>query len=201
MTRGSMSAQPHIQPDDHDLQPALGARLKAIRTEKGLPLAGVARATGISRSFLSLVESGANEISVSRLMRLLRHYEVHISELIADISEGDYDLIRRDELRELPSPAEDLSIYLLSRDERRSMLPMIVEMRPGGGHTDVGRHPGEECIHVLAGTVHLVLEPDSEVIELFEGDTAWYSGERGHTVVNGGDTTARIFAVVSPPNF
>lgn len=186
------------QRDDSDLQPALGVRLKTIRGERGLTLASVARETGISRSFLSLVESGSNEISISRLVRLLRAYDVHIGDVLDDIADDDYDLIRHSERRSVLGKGERVGVYALSHDAGRSMAPMVVEFEPGEGVFDYGRHPGEEFIHVLDGAVELNVTPATEWTELQAGDTVWFSGRRGHRVRNSSDDPARILTVISP---
>lgn len=190
-----------VTDEDADVQPVLGNRLKAIRTSKGLSLAKVARDTGISRSFLSLVEAGTNEISISRLMRLLRFYGVSFSEVVDVHGPDDYDLVRREDRRRVTSHGEHLVMHLLARDSNRSMLPMIVEIEAGGGFSEYGRHPGEECIHVLEGSVEISFEhaPDDRKV-LTAGDTVWFPGERGHLVRGAGDAPARLIAVISPPN-
>lgn len=57
-------------------QPDLGTKLRALRTDRGLSIAEVADATGISASFLSLVENGRSDIAIGRLMRLIDFYGV-----------------------------------------------------------------------------------------------------------------------------
>ena len=60
----------------------LGARLRAIRADRGLSLSAVAEATGISTSFLSLVETGKNDITFGRLRRLIDYYGVTLIDLL-----------------------------------------------------------------------------------------------------------------------
>jgi predicted transcriptional regulator len=54
----------------------LGRRLRAFRATRGLSLANLAKKTGISSSFLSLVEQGKSDITITRLLRLAKFYEV-----------------------------------------------------------------------------------------------------------------------------
>ena len=46
----------------------LGARLRQLRRSRGVSLADVAEGTGISSSFLSMVEKGKSDITISRPM-------------------------------------------------------------------------------------------------------------------------------------
>src|SRR3954453_9815199 len=58
----------------------LGTRLRALRTERGLSLSQLEAATKISSSFLSLVESGKSDITISRLVRLADFFDVELSD-------------------------------------------------------------------------------------------------------------------------
>jgi transcriptional regulator with XRE-family HTH domain len=60
----------------------LGERLRTLRREKEHSLGVVARGTGLSASFLSLVENGKSDISLGRLVRLLDFYGVTLSGLV-----------------------------------------------------------------------------------------------------------------------
>lgn len=56
--------------DAQKAQPTLGRRLKGLRVSRGLSSKEVAADTGLSASFISMVETGRNEITVGRLMTL-----------------------------------------------------------------------------------------------------------------------------------
>jgi transcriptional regulator with XRE-family HTH domain len=62
----------------------LGRRLRARRHGEGLTLQDVAARTGISASFLSLVERGLCDIGFQRLCRLAEAYEVSVARLVDD---------------------------------------------------------------------------------------------------------------------
>ena len=54
----------------------LGSALRAARRRKSLSLSDVAAATGISPSFLSLVENGKSDITIGRLVRLVTFFAI-----------------------------------------------------------------------------------------------------------------------------
>lgn len=66
-------------------QPALGRRLKALRVSRGLSLKEVGAETGVSSSFISMVETGRNDLSVGRLLLLADFYGVGLDDVVADL--------------------------------------------------------------------------------------------------------------------
>jgi transcriptional regulator with XRE-family HTH domain len=183
-----------------DAPPGLGSALRAVRRAKSLSLSEVAAATGISASFLSLVENGKSDITIGRLVRLVTFYGVHLADLVPVQPAAEPDLVRKSEQRTLPSPAEGIQFRLLAPSMEGTMMPMIVEFEPSAHLAEFGRHPGEEFVHVLRGTMELELE-GSEPRILRSGDSAYYSAERPHLFRNASDTASlRIICVDSPPN-
>lgn len=178
----------------------LGSALRAARTAKSLSLSDVAAATGISPSFLSLVENGKSDITIGRLVRLVAFYGLSLADLLPTDPAADPDVVRKSEQRTLPSPAEEIEFRLLAPNTRGSMMPMIVEFEPSAHLAEYGRHAGEEFVHVLQGKLELELE-GSEPRILKAGDSAYYSAERPHLFRNASDTAPlRIICVDSPPN-
>lgn len=176
---------------------SVGESLRALRRERGLSLAEVARATGISPSFLSLVETGKNDITVGRLTRLVQFYGVSILDLLPDERRDEPDVIRASEQKLLHSPAEGIDAYLMISDADREMLPMMLVFEPGATLAEPGRHKGEEFVHVLEGVLRLEVS-GSHVRTLYPGDSAHYSAERPHLFANARtDTKLRMLCVDS----
>ena len=57
--------------------------MRALRSERKLSLAAVSDATGISPSFLSLLEQGRTDVSLGRLLPLLDYYDLDLSDILA----------------------------------------------------------------------------------------------------------------------
>jgi transcriptional regulator with XRE-family HTH domain len=189
----SSAAEPSSQ------QEFLGAQLRALRGARRLSLGDVARETGISASFLSLVETGRSDITMGRLTRLVDYYGISITDLLPQAEDTDPDVVRAGETRTLHSPQEGTTMYLLTSGPERSMLPMLLELDPGSSLAERGRHAGEEFVHVLAGTLRLELD-GSEPFELSAGDSAYYRSDRPHLFRNASTTQPlRLICVDSPP--
>jgi transcriptional regulator with XRE-family HTH domain len=177
---------------------ALGTRLRELRTARRLSLAEVGAHTEISPSFLSLVELGKSDITIGRLTRLAEFYRVSFGDLIGAGETADAEVVRRHERRLIHSPAEGIDVYLLSSEAKRTMMPMIVEFEPSAELAEYGRHEGEEFVHVLEGSLVLVIE-GAEPRMLEEGDSAYYSAERPHLFRNASaKKSLRIVCVDSP---
>ncbi len=113
-----------------ELSLGLGAALRKARGARSLALSEVSAATGISASFLSLVENGRSDITIGRLVRLVDFYGLSLADLIQDTPPADPDIVRRDEQGTLPSPAEGIEFRLLAANSPALMLPMMVGFEP-----------------------------------------------------------------------
>src|SRR5689334_11450995 len=67
----------------------VGARLKRIRTQRGMTLSGVAEATGISKSTLSRLETGQRRPTLELLLALSHTYRVPLDDLVGAPEVGD----------------------------------------------------------------------------------------------------------------
>jgi transcriptional regulator with XRE-family HTH domain len=177
----------------------LGPKLRSLRRERGHSLAQVAAATGISSSFLSLVENGKNDLTVARLIRLVSHYGVTVNDLLPEESDQPPEILRQAHQRRIPSRSEGMDLYLLTHDGDRAMTPVMATYEVGGGTEEFLSYDSEQWDYVLEGTLALIFD-DDVVVALDAGDSAYYSAKRPHKYRNIGDGPARAIHVRSPGN-
>ena len=129
--RGAWNREPDRSTigDRHEL----GTKLRALRTDRGHSIAEVADATGISASFLSLVENGRSDIAIGRLMRLIGSYGTGLATLFPEEAEAEVEVVRRDDYPHLVSGGEGLDLVLLAHDGDRAMTPFLAAYDEGGG--------------------------------------------------------------------
>jgi transcriptional regulator with XRE-family HTH domain len=178
--------------------PGLGSTLRAIRKAQGWSLSQTSEKTGLSKSFLSLVEQGKSDITLGRLMALASFYNIGLADLVPEQPAIGGIVVRLDQRKQLALPSEGLELTLLAPDTKRMMMPVLSSFAPGG-HTETHAvHEGEEFVWVLEG--RLVLELNgSEPITLEAGDCAYFEGTRAHRYTNVAEGTSKAFAVISPP--
>jgi transcriptional regulator with XRE-family HTH domain len=179
----------------------MGARLRALRNDRGHSLAEVAAATDLSASFLSLVENDRSDITISRLLRVVAFYGVRITDLIEKVHQVDSMVVRKDEHRHLYSRAEGIDVHLLAPTAQGSMMPVLALYEPRGEWAEFKGAPGAEAfVHVLAGRLELDVDGHDPVV-LRTGDSAYFRADRRHRVRNPGKSTVRAIGVSIPPSW
>src|SRR5215213_8063916 len=91
----------------------LGATLREARKARGYSLADVAEATGVSRSLLSLIETGRSDITIGRLSRLAQLYDIRLADLVPEPRHADPVVVRADDRRAMHYASEGIDIEIL----------------------------------------------------------------------------------------
>lgn len=178
----------------------VGERLRAIRMLRRRTLKDVARAAGVSESFLSQVERGRSSASVATLQRLAAAVGIEISDLFATDGLPRPRVLRR-EARQLLVWGHLGRKSLLTPKPFHSLEVVAAEFDPGGSTGDEPYTHGdsEELLLVLRGRAHVQLGTD--VYELGVGDSLHYRSSTPHRVSNPGDEPAEVLFVISPPSY
>jgi len=176
---------------------SVGTKLRQLRQARGYSLAQVAKATGVSRSLLSLIETGKNDPTIGRLIRLTTYYDVNVTELLPDIEDDRPEIVRRDHQRRLSSRTEKVDLFILVPDSDRTMEPVIGVYQPGGATSEFLSFDAQVFVHVLEGTIELIFQND-DPINLEAEDSAYFSARRPHRYRNPGQDVARVLYVRSP---
>jgi transcriptional regulator with XRE-family HTH domain len=181
--------------------PVVGKRLRAARTKRSLSLRSAAERAGISASYLSLVERGLAEPSVSLLQRVASAYGGTLLEFFGTAPAGAAGpkLVRTTERRRLRGfdrvEIEDLVTF------PNAVLEIdIFNVAPGGGSGGAYAHDGEEALYVLSGELDVWLD-DVEHYHIEAGDTLYFPSAQQHRWMNQSSTTTRLFWVNTPPTF
>jgi transcriptional regulator with XRE-family HTH domain len=178
----------------------LGRQIRARRKQKDLTIAQVAKATGLTASFLSQVETGKTGLSISSLRAISEVLDVPIFHFLLDTNESLGLVVRKDSRKKLRLPDSQLTYELLVPDLNRSLEFWMGRLEPGAGSSDGPRsHPSEECLLVLQGTMELEL--GEETYTLREGDSICYDGRIPHKAINIGDGPLIFVSASTPPVF
>jgi transcriptional regulator with XRE-family HTH domain len=172
-------------------QPALGRRLKALRVSRGLSLKDVAAATGLSASFVSMVETGQNEMTVGRLVTLAEFYEVGISDLISERARERPVVLRRDDRQRTETADQRVRSESLAAWHHGDMVGEFLHFDQGAELPQITPQAGAEFVLVLDGEIEIEFADEASLL-LREGDSVWFEASRKHRHVNVGTRQANV---------
>ena len=173
-------------------QPILGRRLKALRLSRGLSLKEVGAETGLSSSFLSMVETGRNELTVGRLVRLADFYEVSLGDIIPERDLDEPVVLRRDQRQSIDSDDRRVKTEPLASWHYGAMATGFLRFEAGAELAEAAPRPGPKFVFVLAG--ELMIDFDDSSVVLGEGDSVWFEASRLHRHVNVGSGEAHVIS-------
>ncbi len=185
-----------IKPDTHNDAAAIGTRLRGLRTQRGLGLAEVAAAAGISVGFLSAIERSQMSASVGTLRRLARYYRTNILDFF-DATELNTRLVRPPK-RKVLEAGPGVRMELLAWGNK-VMEPHLFRIAPQAGSGESYAHEGEEFLFVLRG--ELMISLASEEYHLKRGDSFYFESATPHHWKNPGRTETWLLWVNTPPTF
>ena len=127
----------------------VGPRLKRIRTQRGVTLAALAEATGISKSTLSRLENGERRPSLELLLPLAHAHRVPLDDLVGAPEVGDpsvLELVPRTPAIDPGTRGRALTLASLAFRFRRKTLVNALHSIVGRGQVEgaleeLGRGP------------------------------------------------------------
>jgi transcriptional regulator with XRE-family HTH domain len=175
----------------------VGEALRARRLELGLTMTVLAQRSALSAGFISQIETGAANPTLSALSQLAGALDLSISQLLTDSSRstagtGEFPPT----VRPAPLPAPDGvdgRVWELTAPGARFSRLVQVQGDPGD-HGHPIRHPGEEICVVLAGEYRLHV--DGATAALTAGDSAHYPAASMHHL-EPADPSARALIIIS----
>jgi transcriptional regulator with XRE-family HTH domain/transposase-like protein len=188
--RGLVTAPP-------DAPQVPGQRFRRLRTRRGLSLAQVARATGVSVGFLSALERGQMRSSIATLRRIARFYRTNILSFF-EAAEENPRLVRPAQ-RKILETTPGVRMELLAWGHT-AMEPHLFRVQPGGGSGESYAHEGEEFLHVLRGDFEIWLN-NGEHYRLKPGDSLYFESSTPHRWKNPGRSETWLLWINTPPTF
>jgi DNA-binding transcriptional MerR regulator/mannose-6-phosphate isomerase-like protein (cupin superfamily) len=175
---------------------ALGKHLRKLRSRKGLSLAQVASAVGVSVGFVSALERSHMTASVGTLRKLARFYKTNILDFF-DPAESSSPLVSPEKRKVLPG-GEGVTMELLAWGNT-VMEPHLFRIAPDASSGESYTHEGEEFLYVLQGELHIAL--NGEKYQLKQGDSFYFESATPHQWKNPGRKDTLVLWVNTPPTF
>ena len=196
MTEGP---QPTPIPGSGDVV-VLGRVLRETRIAAQFSVEALAATAGVSAGLISQLERGRGNPSFLTLRRLATALQVPLGHFLQGPETGQM-VVRADRRKRLRLPTEPGLVYELLTPGLGGTLEVLRSQIPPGfdNRDEPFRHTGEECVHLLSGTLQIGI--GGRRYELAEGDSITYDSAVAHYWVNAADTVAVIIGAVTPPSF
>lgn len=202
----------------------VGERVRLERHKRKMTLENVSRGTGLSKSYLSQLERGLSQVTVTALKKIARHLGIGVVRFFEENrkeNEGtwDYDgssetqsvrqnnyskvvsVVRAGRRKGVTFPGSQVVYEILTPDLKRQLE--VLYMRISGGETSgdqpMNDPPGEKFGLVLKGTIEVSL--NGEGYKLEAGDSICFPSDMAHSWRGIKGDPIDVIWVVTPPAF
>jgi len=175
---------------------SFGARLRELRLQRGWTLQDLASQSGLSKTFLSRLESGDRQASIAAVLTLSRIFDVSLAFLFeSQLAIEPCVIVRRADAVEKSS--NGLYYVPLSNAGRFfNLQPMRVRIPLSRRGREHYHHDGEEWLYVLSGALTLSLA--GRTYDLESGDAVHFDSRLPHRLIARGTRDAEVLLVASP---
>lgn len=179
----------------------IGDKLRLSRQTKKMTIAQLSEQTGFSSGYISSVERGHVNPSLSALLKISSALDLDTGVLFESRSHSNsaIQVVRKGERLTLVYPGSNFRYELLTRDLTMRKVEFIRVIIPVGksSGTKPLTHDGEEYGLVLKGRIQLLLGDETYI--LHDGDSVSFQSTIPHSVINIGKTDAEAIWVFTPP--
>ena len=201
----------------------LGKKIRQERLNRRMTLEKFSEMTGLSKSFLSQIERGITELSITSLKKIAKHFGFSVVNLFqngdAPNSAWAYhqamqkgpdtkppyvekaEVVRADRRKRFALPGSTVMYDLLTPDMNRQIEVMYMRVKKGdhSGDEPIVDPPGEKVGLVLKGSIEFTV--GGEAYLLNEGDSLYYPAHVPHTWRAVGGDTIDVIHILTPPSF
>lgn len=189
------SSGPSIESDSS----ILAARLNRLRVERGWTLAELSKLAGLSKPYLSRLESGQRQPSLAALLALARTYNTPLQSLLDTGTQAGASPVVIQGNRAQIQRGNGLRYRAISGGGALVNLSAVhVTVPRRRRQTALARHDGEELLYVLSGTLNLVFEHESHVLS--PGDAAHFDARMPHRLSAAGAGDVEVLMVAYVPS-
>jgi len=201
----------------------LGKKINHERLKRKLTLEDLSKSTGLSKSFLSQIERGLAQPSITSLKKIARQFGFSVVNLFSEENNSysiwgysnsfnefngersayvqDVEVVRADRRKKLALPGSRVMYDLLTPDMNRRLEVMYMHVTQGenSGDEPMLDPPGEKIGIVLKGSIEMQVGDD--IYQLKEGDSIYYPANVPHSWRAIEGASIEVIWILTPPSF
>ena len=201
----------------------LGKRIRKERQQRQWTLEQFSEKTGLSKSFLSQIERGNTEPSITSLKKIAAQFGYSVVNLFPngqgteenwgyndrqaglqtnnDLYVKDVAVVRAAKRKRIALPGSNVVYDLLTPDMKRKLEVMYMRVSRGksSGEEPMLDSPGEKLCIVMKGVLELCV--GEEVFRLEQGDSLYYPAHLPHSWQAIDGDSIEVIWILTPPSF
>ena len=177
----------------------IGAKLKELRTLKGLTQEELADRAELSKGFISQLERDLTSPSIATLMDILQCLGTTIGEFFNETPEEQIVFGKNDYFTKEDTELKNEIKWIIPNAQKNIMEPIRLTLKPGGSTYPDNPHEGEEFGYVLSGSITIIV--GKKAIRAKKGESFYFIPNTTHYITANQKTGAVILWVSSPPSF
>ena len=204
--RPALAQNPHAvkEPKENNLEQAIGRAVREFRKARGITVADLATATGLSVGMLSKIENGAISPSLTTLQAVARSLGVPITDLFKRFEEprsavfvkaGEGVQVERRGTR--AGHQYNLLGYLEDNTSGVLVEPYLISLTEESDRFPAFRHQGSELIYMLEGEV--LYRHGEETYRMLPGDSLFFDADAPHGPEDLITRPIRYLSIISYP--
>jgi transcriptional regulator with XRE-family HTH domain len=202
--RPTAAARRHAAAAGQAAAASLGHQIRDLRRAKGVTIPELAARIDRSVGWVSQIERGLSEVSISALHQIAAALEVQVAWFFGNGTPPAADevglVVRRGNRRVLDFHGSGVHEEILSPNLGGQLLLVESTFAPGASSGDRDRERrGEEAGLVVRGT--LELQVDGRTLRLEAGDSFAFTRKGPHRCHNPGTEPAVVLWVITPPSY
>lgn len=201
MSDTAATAEPNSAEDDFQ---RIGRRVLELRQAHRYSLRDLARMSGLSPSFLSQVERGRGEPSISALKRIASALEVELLYFFSTTKDAESKMVARAGTGQRLPAMNGVEFRLLTNEPDTRLEPIYGRYEPGGqtGEEPMVHNTAPSAVEwgwILTGRFKVWVGDD--VFILNPGDSIFFQSSLPHRIQNIGDDVGEYIWVNAPASF
>jgi transcriptional regulator with XRE-family HTH domain len=201
----------------------LGKKIRQERLNRQMTLEKFSDMTGLSKSFLSQIERGITEPSITSLKKIAKQFGFSVVNLFqngdAPNSGWTYhqanqkgaeakpryvekaEVVRADRRKKFALPGSTVMYDLMTPDMNRQIEVMYMRVQKGdhSGDEPIIDPPGEKVGLVLRGSIEFIVGGESYLLN--EGDSLYYPAHVPHSWRAVEGEMIEVIHILTPPSF
>jgi transcriptional regulator with XRE-family HTH domain len=201
----------------------LGKKIRQERLSRQLTLEKFSEMTGLSKSFLSQIERGLTEPSITSLKKIAKQFGFSVVNLFqnGDLTNSDWayqkntqkaaemkpvyldkaEVVRAARRKRFALPGSKVMYDLITPDMNRQLEVMYMRVKEGekSGDEPIVDPPGEKVGLVLKGSIEFTV--GNETYLLSEGDSLYYPAHVPHSWRAVEGEVIEVIHILTPPSF